>query len=194
MENELEEQFILRLPSKQAKTVRKALLKGKKKKFKNVLSISLDNDKEIRTGEVRVKTETLQAKMVNLPCVIDSNTTTDKTYIFKTANISQMLVCEKTPTEGSSSQHPHGLAPPLKNVRKQRFRKVLHNKENIEEVVELERELLLLLRADSEACSTRFEIRYEDQPPIVNERVLFGEPISDSGGSSESSEEVDNVQ
>ncbi|KAK5638320.1 hypothetical protein RI129_012615 [Pyrocoelia pectoralis] len=62
-----------------------------------------------------------------------------------------MLVCEEAP-----SFYPHGLTPPLKNARKQRFRKVLKNKENIEEVVEIEKELLLLLRADSEAVREYF--------------------------------------
>ncbi|KAK4878298.1 hypothetical protein RN001_010804 [Aquatica leii] len=175
---ELEEQFILRLPLVQADVVRKSLKKSKSKKFKKLLKICLDEDN--RTGTVIVKKRQLHAKIVDLPCIVDSNKTTDKAMIFKTANISQIMICQEEEFEdGDECSYPHGLAPSLKNGKKRRFRKVLRNEENPDDIAEIEKEVIWLLRADNEAVSTRFEFFYDEEKPI-NECSLFGEVITDS--------------
>ncbi|KAG0728716.1 Transcription initiation factor TFIID subunit 7 [Chionoecetes opilio] len=57
---------------------------------------------------------------------------------------------------------PHGYTPPLKNVRKRRFRKTLRKK-NLD-LPEIEKEVKRLLRTDNEATSIRWEVvREEDE-------------------------------
>lgn len=46
---------------------------------------------------------------------------------------------------------PHGLAPPMKNVRKQRFRKSLRCVEDPESFEQIEKEVMLLLKTDNHA-------------------------------------------
>ncbi|XP_059953773.1 transcription initiation factor TFIID subunit 7-like [Mesoplodon densirostris] len=55
----------------------------------------------------------------------------------------------------------HGITPPLKNVRKRRFRKTI--KKKYIESPDVEEEVKRLLRADAEAVSTRWEIITEDE-------------------------------
>ncbi|KAF5287039.1 hypothetical protein FQA39_LY16153 [Lamprigera yunnana] len=153
---EVEDQFIIRLPLQDAETVRHALRTLKRKKFKKFMKISLDtNNKEIKEGFVKIKKQLLHAKLVSLPCIIDSNKTVDKSTMLKVANISKMLVCQREPFQEDlrNEVHPHGITPPLKNVKKQRFRKVMKNKENSLEIAEIEKELVWLLRADNDAVN-----------------------------------------
>ncbi|XP_031527352.1 transcription initiation factor TFIID subunit 7-like isoform X2 [Vicugna pacos] len=140
--HELENQFILRLPPEQASTVRK-IIHSQSATMKDKLKIDLSSDG--RHAVVEVDNVSLAAKLVDLPCVIGSLKTVDKKTFYKTADISQMLVC--TAAGGvRSSEEPvtstgrkavkktekekpkkyawkHGITPPLKNVKKKRFRK-----------------------------------------------------------------------
>jgi len=83
-------------------------------------------------------------QIVDLPCIIESHKTIDRKNIYKTADICQMMVCtEKEEPEEESKPvkkkdgvpkvdkkylFPHGVTPPLKNVRKRRFRRTLKKK------------------------------------------------------------------
>ena len=74
---------------------------------------------------------------------------------------------------------PHGIAPPMKNVRKRRFRKTL--KKKYVEAPEIEKEVRRLLRVDNEAVSVRWElITEEDEAKVkaANEAGLGDNPIS----------------
>lgn len=51
---------------------------------------------------------------------------------------------------------PHGLAPPLKNVRRKRFRKVA--KKKIVDYAEIEKEVKQLFRADRDASKIDYEV------------------------------------
>lgn len=81
------------------------------------------------------------AKLVDLPAIIESQKTLDNRQLFKVADICQMLLVEDAVPTGdgigttSNSNNdakafdvkdfiwPHGLTPPLRQVRKRRFRK-----------------------------------------------------------------------
>jgi len=118
---------------------------------KNRLFIEINS--ETRIGRVKFDDEIFEARLVDLPCIIESLKTKDKKMFYKTADISQMLVCKtkddswsdieeeinkmekgKKNSETKNSlkvdtfikkyQWPHGITPPLKNVRRKRFRKV----------------------------------------------------------------------
>lgn len=180
---ELESQFILRLPAEPAKTLKELLTTGDN--LKNRLTIQLDDD--MRNGEVRLDNWLMQAKVVDLPTVIESLKTIDNKSFYKTADISQMMVCksegeqapaeEESPTKNKKKDpnkvdkkflHPHGITPPTKNVRKRRFRKTLKKKSA--EAPEIEKEVKRLLRADNEAISVTWEIvNEEDLHDILTE-------------------------
>nr|XP_019811987.1 PREDICTED: transcription initiation factor TFIID subunit 7-like [Bos indicus] len=178
--HELENQFILRLPMEHASTVRKMVHSGSSS-MKNKLKIDLFSD--TRHAVVEVDNVSLAAKLVDLPCVIGSLKTLDRKSFYKTADVSQMLVCtadadvQPSPEEPVTSTDPkairkaekqrkkkytwkHGITPPLRNVRKRKFRKTI--KKHIESP-EVEKEVKRLLCSDAEAVNTRWEVIAEDE-------------------------------
>uniref|UniRef100_A0A5F5PHX4 TATA-box binding protein associated factor 7 like n=1 Tax=Equus caballus TaxID=9796 RepID=A0A5F5PHX4_HORSE len=187
---ELENQFILRLPPEHASTVRK-LLRSRSVSMKDKLKIDISPDG--RHAVVEVEAVSLTAKLVDLPCVIGSLKTHDKNTFYKTADISQMLVCTADGDSHSSPEEPatstdlkvigkderegekkyvwkHGITPPLKNVRKKRFRKTKQKLTDVEETnlteyiesPDVEKEVKKLLCSDAEAISARWEVIGED--------------------------------
>ncbi|XP_059241531.1 transcription initiation factor TFIID subunit 7-like isoform X2 [Mustela nigripes] len=192
--HELENQFILRLPLEHASAVRK-ILHSRSVAMKNKLKIDLSSDG--RHAVVDVEDVSLAAKVVDLPCVIGSLKTLDKKTFYKTADISQMLVCTADGDLHSSPEEPvtstdlkvirknekerqkkyvwkHGITPPLKNVRKKRFRKTtkkLTDFKQIEEISfpeyiespDVEKEVKRLLCSDAEAVSARWEVIAEGE-------------------------------
>ncbi|GJQ81240.1 putative chromosome segregation [Trypoxylus dichotomus] len=201
---ELEDHFILRLPIEQAKIIHK-LLKKKPKKIKKHLSIEFT---DLRHAIVKVHKKFLQAKLLDLPTIIETNKTIDGVHLCKTADMCQMLLCQEgdkaskydTSTK-KAYQYLHGLTPALKNVRKRRFRKTLKNKDDAEEAADIEKEVLLLLRTDNEAVATRFEFIYDDkvlsfsENKVVEETeiTLFGDRLSDIDSEKNSSDSATSV-
>ena len=179
---ELESQFILRLPPEYASTVRRAVQSGHVN-LKDRLTIELHPDG--RHGIVRVDRVPLAAKFVDLPCVVESLKTIDNKTFYKTADICQMLVStvdgdlyppveepvaaaadpkaskEKDEDKETKFVWNHGITLPLKNVRKRRFRKPA--KKKYIESPDVEKEVKRLLSNDAEALSTRWEIIAEDE-------------------------------
>ncbi|KAG5684663.1 hypothetical protein PVAND_013881 [Polypedilum vanderplanki] len=176
-EVDLETQFILRLPEEYAGKLREAIRSGAQN-IKERLAISLEND--LRKGMVRMDDRYLYAKVVDLPCIIESHKTIDKKSFYKTADICQMVVCKEEPDPVTDDEspvknkkkdpnkvdkkflYPHGITPSLKNVRKRRFRKTL-KKKNVE-LPEIEKEVKRLLRTDNEAVSVKWEIIESEEP------------------------------
>ncbi|XP_050997795.1 transcription initiation factor TFIID subunit 7-like [Acomys russatus] len=192
---EIEEQFILRLPPEHAYAVRKIIhSRGSAMKDKLKIDFSPDGHHAV----VQVEDVSLPAKLVNLPCVIGSLKTVDRKTFYKTADISQMLVCsaegepQTSPEKPSTSTDPtvtgndeektdkkiynwkHGITPPLKNVRKKRFRKTTKKLPDTKQMDEInfseytgspnvEKELKRLLCSDAEAVSVRWEVVTDDE-------------------------------
>ena len=145
--------------------------------LKDRLSITIEND--MRTGEVRLDHMLLHAKVVDYPTIIESLKTIDNKTFYKTADICQMLLCkeddDQTTTDDEVNSkakkkdpnrvekkylYPHGLTPPMKNVRKRRFRKTL--KKKYVEAPEIEKEVKRLLRVDNEAVNVKWEVINEE--------------------------------
>ncbi|NWI73870.1 TAF7 factor, partial [Dryoscopus gambensis] len=171
--HELESQFVLRLPPEYASTVRRAVQSGNVN-LKDRLTIELHADG--RHGIVRVDRVPLAAKLVDLPCIIESLKTIDKKTFYKTADICQMLICtvdgdlyppleeQTVSTDPKANKKKdkdrekkfiwnHGITLPLKNVRKRRFRKTA--KKKYIESPDVEKEVKRLLSTDAEAVSVR---------------------------------------
>ncbi|XP_070508424.1 transcription initiation factor TFIID subunit 7 [Chironomus tepperi] len=176
-EVDLETQFILRLPEEYANKLRDAIRSGAQN-LKERLAISLEND--LRKGMVRFDERYLYAKVVDLPCIIESHKTIDKKSFYKTSDICQMMICKEEPDPVTDDEspvknkkkdpnkvdkkflYPHGVTPSLKNVRKRRFRKTL-KKKNVE-LPEIEKEVKRLLRTDNEAVNVKWEIVESEEP------------------------------
>ncbi|XP_017305259.1 transcription initiation factor TFIID subunit 7-like [Diaphorina citri] len=90
------------------------------------------------------------AKVVDLPTIIESLKTIDRKNFYKTADICQMMICKEEDDRGTSDEEeerlfknkkdnkvdkkflwPHGITPPMKNVRKRRFRKTCSTEHDI---------------------------------------------------------------
>jgi transcription initiation factor TFIID subunit 7 len=89
---------------------------------------------------------------VDLPNIIEAQKTDDNRHLFKIADISQMLVVDQPvsseaaipPASTNPDDYiwPHGLTPPMRHVRKRRFRKRM-SRRTIEVVEEQVEELLM---------------------------------------------------
>lgn len=157
----IEEEFVLRMkPGPDCDYLRDAIEQRR---------IGTDADiwfkfKDSRRAVVAVRGHLYAAKLVDLPCVIESNKTLDRKSIFKAADICQMLLVGDRieneeamalgPIRQSDFTFPHGLTAPLRNVRKRRFRKRVSH-QTIEVV---ENEVNRLLELDKAAESTSFEV------------------------------------
>ncbi|KAF5287056.1 hypothetical protein FQR65_LT12357 [Abscondita terminalis] len=183
---ELESQFVLRLPEEPARILRDIIHNNNT--LKDRFSIRIDDD--LRHGEVRVDHYLMNAKVVDLPTVVESLKTIDSKGFYKTADICQMLICkeedeplldEDSPQKKKKDPNkvdkkylwPHGITPPVKNVRKRRFRKTL--KKKYAEAPEIEKEVKRLIRSDNEA----WEVINEDDENRVNRGtvVIKKEPV-----------------
>lgn len=173
---ELENQFILRIPEDYGQKVKDDIDSGT---LKDKLRIELHDNS--RYGAVRYGDTTFSAKLVNLPCATESWKTLDRKSFWKTADVAQMLLCkeEEDSNESSSEEeetknldpfkkqqtmkkflYPHGITPPLKNVRKKRFRKTA--KKKYIEAPEIEKEVKRLLRADISAVDVTYEVLQDE--------------------------------
>ena len=96
-----------------------------------------------RKGHVQFDKWNFTSRLVDLPTIIESHKTIDNKFFYKTADICQLMICKEG--EGFSDDeepnspikkkkldpykvdkkylYPHGVAAPLKNCRKRRFRK-----------------------------------------------------------------------
>ncbi|KAI5283057.1 hypothetical protein KEM54_002455 [Ascosphaera aggregata] len=160
----LEEEFILRMqPGDDCEYLRKAI---EEKRFgppsrggADVSFKALTRDG--RRSVVTIRGHVYAATLVDLPCIIEAMKSWDKRGWYKSADICQMLLVlgrvaneEEAKTfplpkdiDPTSWQFAHGLTPPLRWVRKRRFRKRISNRTI--ETVELE--VARLLKEDMEA-------------------------------------------
>lgn len=215
---ELESQFILRLPQNQANALRQAIKSGEP--LGKRLSVKFETD--IRHGTVKFDNTSLPARLYDLPTIIESYKTLDRKNFYKTADISQILICKEDTTENSvkvnsgdneedATKHkydalfssiggagkreflfPHGITPPLKNVRKRRFRKTL--KKKYVDFSEIEKEVKRLFKADCDAVDSSYEIVEEikdkAQPSQFNQDNAPS-PMSGPMQSAENSQNID---
>lgn len=71
---------------------------------------------------------------------------------------------------------PHGITPPMKNVRRRRFRKTLRKK--YVEAPEIEKEIKRLLRGDSDAVNVKWEVINEQDDKFKSMGVTIkDEPL-----------------
>lgn len=179
---ELENQFILRLPPTPAAALKAAVRSGVMN-LEDRLAIQLEAD--MRHATVQFDKWSLPAKLYDLPAIIESCKTLDKKIFYKTADICQIMICHEGDSPKSDEEVspkkkdkdakdkrymlPHGITPPLKNVRKRRFRKTL--KKKYVDLPDVEKEVKRLLRTDTEAINVRYEIVSADDEGKENKNT-----------------------
>lgn len=217
---ELESQFVLRLPQVQADALRQAIKSGEP--LSKRLFIQFDSD--IRHGNVRFDNWTMPARLYDLPTIIESYKTLDRKNFYKTADVSQILICMEDSADNSNENiedldeekkkeryerlfkfggsgkreflYPHGITPPLKNVRKRRFRKTL--KKRYVDNGEIEKEVKRLFKFDCEAIDSRYEIVEENKMDKIQPAQFGNENVASPVGgltaglqSAENSQNID---
>ncbi|CDS08034.1 hypothetical protein LRAMOSA01983 [Lichtheimia ramosa] len=120
--------------------------------------------KDSRRGYFYMDGKKYDTTLVDLPTIIESQKTLDNKQFYKIADICQMLVVDDGSSKDESQVPPprstdpytfdHGITPPLKHVRRRRFRQKL-SKRAIEEV---EREVERLLEVDATAEDVQYEV------------------------------------
>ena len=190
---ELENQLILRMPEPYATSLRDTLQNGG---LKDRLKIEFADD--LRHATIKFDDIIFKGKLFDLPTVVESWKTFDKKSLWKTGNMSQILICRHPDDPVSSSseeenmvtdyfkrhqqaakkyKYPHGLTPPLKNVRKRRFRKTA--KQKYVDAPEIEKEVKRLIRADVSAVDVKFEVINEE---LEKQKIEDQEEEIDVGG------------
>lgn len=125
-------------------------------------------DREGRRAMVTIRGTMYAASMVELPAVIESLKSWNKKDWVKTADVCQMLLvlgkvqneeeAKKYPRpsyiDPDSHRYPHGLTPPMRWVRKLRFRP----RKSYLDVERAEAQMNRLLAEDENAESTKFEL------------------------------------
>nr|VWO98619.1 Oligopeptide transporter OPT-like protein [Ganoderma boninense] len=190
-----EEQFILRLPPGEDCDKLRKMVQGREVsddvwfKFKGESECPSTTPQspidiaDSRRAIFHIGNNTYQSKLVDLPCLIESQKTLDSKQMFKVADICQMLVVEdKIPDEGSMTGRgtfnidefiwPHGITPPLKHARKRRFRKRV-NRRTIETV---EQEVERLLEADALASDVKYDVLENVNPDLSDSEFVDLDP------------------
>lgn len=166
----IEEQFVLRMiPGEDCEYIRQAI---NERRFDRAEFSFKPLTREGRRAILRIRDKQYAATLVDLPCIIEGMKSWDKRGWYKSADICQMLLVlgpvsnEKEAAEyplpkdvdivdERTYQYPHGLTPPLKWVRRRRFRERISTR-TIEQV---EKEVADLIAKDETSLGPpRFEL------------------------------------
>ncbi|CRG91739.1 hypothetical protein PISL3812_08791 [Talaromyces islandicus] len=134
----IEEDFILRmLPGEDCEYIRQAI--NERRLDTSQIGIK-PLTREGRRTILRIRDKQYAATLVDLPCIVEGMKSWDKRMFYKAGDITQMLlVLGQVQSDEEAMRYPlpedvnvldektyqfaHGLTPPLKHVRKRRFRK-----------------------------------------------------------------------
>lgn len=166
----IEEDFILRmLPGEDCEYIRQAI--NERTLDRSQIGIK-PLTREGRRAIVRVRDRQYAATLVDLPCIVEGMKSWDKRMFFKSVDITQMLLVlgpvqneqealeyplpkDVEVLDDKTYQYAHGLTPPMKYVRKRRFRKRL----SARTIEQAEKEVANLLAQDEAAVrAPRFEL------------------------------------
>ncbi|CAK9292033.1 unnamed protein product [Gordionus sp. m RMFG-2023] len=175
--------FIIKLPEDVSEEINNKFMNKETINIKDILFLDLDVDND--KGRFKFKDQILFVKLHSLPCIIECLKTLDRKVYYKTGDISQLLVCQKEPySDNEVDEHQnnptnslnsfrnrkdkekkynwnHGITPPLKNVRKRRFRKII--KKKTLDLPQIEKEVRRLLQVDNEAENVTWELLFDHQ-------------------------------
>ncbi|KAL9244208.1 hypothetical protein vseg_018010 [Gypsophila vaccaria] len=119
----MEEQFILRVPPSVAERIERLLNEDPSSSSEDsTLDLSFCEDG--RSGTFMIGNDRFSASLLDLPTITESYKTYDDSVLIKTADIGQMiLVREGNDNQPDMVESRHGLTPPMRDVRRRRFRR-----------------------------------------------------------------------
>ncbi|KAK9749658.1 hypothetical protein RND81_02G141600 [Saponaria officinalis] len=118
----MEEQFILRVPPSVAERIERLLNEDPSSSEDGTLDLSFCEDG--RSGTFMIGNDRFPASLLDLPTITESYKTYDDSVLIKTADIGQMiLVREGSDNQPDMVESRHGLTPPMRDVRRRRFRR-----------------------------------------------------------------------
>jgi transcription initiation factor TFIID subunit 7 len=166
----IEEQFILRMPpGEDCEYLRQAI---NERRLDRAQVAFKPLTREGRRAIFKIRDTQYAATLVDLPCIVEGMKSWDKRGFYKSGDISQMLLIlgpvttEKEAMEyplpkevdvldEKTYQYPHGLTPPLKYVRRRRFR----NRISTRTIEQVEKEVADLIAKDETALRPpKFEL------------------------------------
>lgn len=151
-------------------------------------SFTIELYSKVRDGKIMYKDRELYARLFDLPTVVESSKVIDQTTIIKSADISQILICQYEPfpsvkkiqnEDGTTAKeyvYKHGITPPAKNIKHRRRSRI---KAPFKFSKEVEKEVEFLLRNDFSAARIKWELVDPDhlentaEPCTVDD--LFGQ-------------------
>jgi transcription initiation factor TFIID subunit 7 len=157
---DMEEQMVLRVPPQMADHIRKMI---KAKHFNEDIEFEFDGRDEGRHAHFHMGSKTYNAYLLDLPCILESHKTLDKTAYYKSADIGQMLLVQDPNEEAQpppSFKLSSGITPPTRDIRRRKWRKP---RVDPAEMSEIENEVLRLLKpAENENIEILNPDDYED--------------------------------
>lgn len=137
-----EEQFVLRLPPELAARLRRSI--SKKKTSQDEQSTFTYTINEDRTGLFTCDGTEYPAKLMDLPCIVESHKTADKRTFYKSADVHQVLVV-RNPGEPAPEGEclPDGLTNGAKGARERV--KVADGAFSADEVTKVEKRIKMVL-------------------------------------------------
>jgi len=150
-----------------------------------------------RRAVVNIKGTCYAAALVDLPCIVETMKSWDKRGWWKSADICQMLYVFRKVKQEDDARHcplpaevnertwqwPHGLTPPMYNVRKRRFRKRVSHRTieaaeaEVERLLEQDRKCLEMRgRVENEIVDPRLEEQEDEEVEYDDEQDAEGEP------------------
>ncbi|CCG83724.1 protein of unknown function [Taphrina deformans PYCC 5710] len=151
--------------------------------------------KDARNAVVTIQKKLYAAKLVDLPTITEVHKSFDKKNVYKVADVCQMLLVgdrishEDTvlaiPTQPKDFVFPHGLTPPLRNVRTRRFRK----RASAKTIESVEKEVDRLFSLDANSEQTTYTIMDKDE--LVREQSGTPDPRTAMDSGEDEDEEME---
>jgi transcription initiation factor TFIID subunit 7 len=166
----IEEDFILRMmPGEDCEYIRQAI--NERRLDTSQIGIK-PLTREGRRTVLRIRDKQYAATLVDLPCIVEGMKSWDKRMFYKAGDITQMLLVlgqvqndeeamryplpsDVNVLDDKTYQYAHGLTPPLKHVRKRRFRQRV----SARTIEQAEKEVADLIAQDEAAIrAPKFEL------------------------------------
>ncbi|EFA85239.1 transcription initiation factor TFIID subunit [Heterostelium album PN500] len=199
-----EDQLILRLPLNVADRVRRMI---KQKHFDAPIDVQFKSD---RAMVFKIGDQEFDASLFDLPCILESHKTLDKTTYYKTADIGQMIEVYETPQSDSNNQNEipsdykstSGITPPTKEITKKRHREL--SKDKVTEIAKIEEELVRIIKpgyieqeevefVTMEELTERYGSELFANATNSTEPIIFEERADDQVTLDEDSDDDDNM-
>ncbi|EGG13475.1 transcription initiation factor TFIID subunit [Cavenderia fasciculata] len=152
-----EDQLILRLPPQLADRVRKMI---KQKHIDTPIDLSFKDGRQV---QFKFGQEEYNAALLDLPCVLESHKTLDKSSYFKTGDVGQIIQVfdnhdpNNNNNNNNNNEYPttiedipkdfkstSGITPPTKDIVKKRF--IEASKEKVLDIAKIEEEVIRLIK------------------------------------------------